>query len=172
VGHHEGGRGTSGTPSGPHAADVTGGTSVSCTGVETGADEDLASLLAANQAFYTAFETRDLDAMSDVWERSSRATCTHPGWATLRGWPHVQASFFALFGGSSSLQFVLTEAQAHVHGDTGWVTVDEDLLGDQHGATVAALNLFARDRHGRWRMVAHHGSSVNGPPPRIVRRDL
>ena len=140
--------------------------------METGADEDLASLLAANQAFYTAFETRDLDAMSAVWERSGRATCTHPGWATLRGWPHVQASFFALFGGSSSLQFVLTETQAHVHGDTGWVTVDEDLLGDQHGATVAALNLFTRDPHGRWRIVAHHGSPVNGPPPRIVRRDL
>ena len=140
--------------------------------METGADEDLASLLAANQAFYTAFETRDLDAMSSVWERSGRATCTHPGWATLRGWPHVQASFFALFGGPSSLQFVLTETKAHVHGDAGWVTVDEDLLGDQHGATVAALNLFARDGHGSWRMVAHHGSPVNGPPPRIVRRDL
>ncbi len=140
--------------------------------METGADEDLASLLAANQAFYTAFETRDLDAMSAVWERSGRATCTHPGWATLRGWPHVQASFFALFGGPSTLQFVLTEAKAHVHGDAGWVTVDEDLLGDQHGATVAALNLFARDPHGCWRMVAHHGSPVNGPPPRIVRRDL
>jgi len=140
--------------------------------VEADADQDLASLLAANEAFYAAFETGDLDAMSALWERSARATCTHPGWATLRGWAHVQASFFALFGRQTALQFVLTEAQAHVHGDTGWVTVDEDLLGDQHGATVAALNLFARDAHGRWRMVAHHGSPVNGPPPRIVRREL
>ncbi|MEJ7765893.1 MAG: nuclear transport factor 2 family protein, partial [Acidimicrobiales bacterium] len=61
--------------------------------METGADPDLASLLLANQAFYTAFETRDLDVMSALWERSSRVTCTHPGWSTLRGWPHVQASF-------------------------------------------------------------------------------
>lgn len=136
---------------------------------ETEADET--SLLAANAVFYTAFETRDLDAMSALWEHSARVTCTHPGWATLRGWPHVEASFYALFAGKSSLQFMLTEAQVHIHGETGWVTVDEDLLGDQHGATVAALNLFARDGHGRWRMVAHHGSSVNGPPPRIVRRE-
>ena len=28
---------------------------------------------AANQAFYDAFEQRDLDAMSDLWERSERA---------------------------------------------------------------------------------------------------
>ncbi|MDQ4098748.1 MAG: DUF4440 domain-containing protein, partial [Actinomycetota bacterium] len=24
--------------------------------------------------------------MSRVWEHSERVVCTHPGWATLRGW--------------------------------------------------------------------------------------
>ena len=56
---------------------------------------------AANRRFYEAFERRDLDAMSDLWERSDRATCTHPGWATLRGWGPIAASFFALFQGPS-----------------------------------------------------------------------
>jgi ketosteroid isomerase-like protein len=100
--------------------------------------------------------------MSDAWERSDRATCTHPGWATLRGWGPIAASFFALFQGPQQLQFVLTEEHIEVVGDAGWATVDENLLGAQGGATVAALNLFVRNpADGSWRLVGHHGSVVN-----------
>jgi ketosteroid isomerase-like protein len=119
------------------------------------------AVLAANHCFYDAFERRDLDAMSDLWDRSDRSTCTHPGWATLRGWGRIASSFFALFQGPQSLQFLLTEEQAHVLGDVAWVSVDENLLGAEGGATVAALNVFVRDGEGRWRMVCHHGSVVN-----------
>jgi len=104
-----------------------------------------------------------MDAMSDLWERSERATCTHPGWPTLRGWGPIAASFFALFQGPQDLQFLLTEERVQVHGDAGWVTVDENLLGAQGGATVAAVNLFVRDALGAWRLVCHHGSVVNSP---------
>src|SRR4051794_15979367 len=41
--------------------------------------ETLDAVLAANSAYYEAFEMCDMDAMSDVWEHSDRATCTHPG---------------------------------------------------------------------------------------------
>jgi hypothetical protein len=106
-----------------------------------------------------------MDAMSELWERSDRATCTHPGWATLRGWGKIAASFFALFQ-AQQLQFLLTEEHAQVAGNTAWVTVDENLLGDQGGATVAALNVFVRHPDsGSWRMVAHHGSVVGSPGP-------
>ncbi|HSS09633.1 MAG TPA: nuclear transport factor 2 family protein [Acidimicrobiales bacterium] len=118
------------------------------------------AVLAANRRFYEAFEARDLDAMSDLWERSERSTCTHPGWATLRGWGRIASSFFALFQGPQSLQFVLTEERAQIVGDVGWVSVDENLLGAQGGATVAALNVFVRDSEGEWRLVCHHGSVV------------
>lgn len=133
-------------------------------------DEDEVAVLAANRTFYDAFERRDLDTMSELWERSARAVCTHPGWATLRGWSQISASFFALFRGQGTLQFVLTQEEAAMRGDVAWVSVDENLLGDQGGSTVAALNVFARDRHGRWRMVAHHGSVVNGPLPTFTLR--
>ena len=116
---------------------------------------------AANQAFYDAFEQRDLDAMSDAWERSDRATCTHPGWPTLRGWGKVAASFFTLFSGSQRLQFLLTNEHIEVCGAVAWVSVDENLLGDQGGNTVAALNVFSYDDdRARWRLVCHHGSVV------------
>jgi SnoaL-like domain len=105
--------------------------------------------------------------MSDLWERSDRSTCTHPGWATLRGWGPIASSFFALFQGPRQIQFVLTEERAEVVGDMAWVSVDENLLGDQGGATIAAVNIFvrsgARSAAGGdgWRLVCHHGSVIN-----------
>jgi len=113
----------------------------------------------ANRRFYDAFEARDLDAMSDVWEHTDRVSCTHPGWRTLHGWGAVSGSWFALFGGPSPLQFILTDEVVSVIGDAAWVTVDENLISADGGGTVAAVNLFVRDGP-RWRLVAHHGSAV------------
>jgi ketosteroid isomerase-like protein len=130
----------------------------------------LAAVQAAQQAFYDAFEARDLDAMSELWEHSDRVVCTHPGWRTLRGWGAVSGSWFALFRGPNPLQFILTDEVVVVDGDLAWVTGDENLIGSgpgdvgDLGGTVAALNLFRRHPtdHGgeRWLLVAHHGSAV------------
>lgn len=122
--------------------------------------DDEAAVRAVNRAFYDAFEARDLDAMSDCWEHSDRVVCTHPGWRTLRGWGAVSGSWFALFGGPSPLQFILTDEVVAVAGDAAWVTVDENLISpEMGGGTVAAVNLFVRGAD-RWRLVAHHGSVV------------
>jgi hypothetical protein len=119
------------------------------------------AVLAANRRYYEAFEARDLDAMSDLWERSDRALCTHPGWATLEGWGAVAASFFALFQNGQQIQFVLTRERVTVAGGTAWVSLDENLLGDQGGVTVATINIFvAAAESGVWRMICHHGSVV------------
>ena len=139
-----------------------------------GGDGDVTSrtdeVAAANRAFYAAFEARDLDAMAEVWERSGRATVTHPGWPALRGWPRVAASWEAIFHGTPYIQFFLTEEEVDVTGDVAWVTLTENILqaagppddsgaGPLSNATVAAVNVFVRDA-GRWRMVVHHGSPV------------
>ena len=118
-----------------------------------------AALLDANAAFYAAFEARDLDAISEVWLHEDHIACTHPGWATLHGWPAVAASWFALFQGDGAMQFILTNVHAHVAGDAGWVTCDENLLAGPQAQTVAATNVFVR-RGGAWRLVVHHGSGI------------
>ncbi|HEX3621882.1 MAG TPA: nuclear transport factor 2 family protein [Acidimicrobiales bacterium] len=122
-------------------------------------DQD--DVAAANLAFYAAFEARDLDAMSKLWEHSDRIVCTHPGWASLRGWAQVAASFFALFQNAQNLQFILTKETASVQGDIAWVSVDENILQGANATTVAALNLFLRDATGEWMLVAHHASPVS-----------
>ena len=118
-------------------------------------------VLAANRAFYAAFEARDMDAMSDVWEHSDRAACVHPGWGRLNGWAAISASWFALFQNGQNLQFILTNERVDIVDEVAWVSCDENLLSDQQvGGTVAALNVFVRDDAGGWRLVVHHGSPV------------
>jgi ketosteroid isomerase-like protein len=128
--------------------------------VPASAPDDQAAVLAANEAFYAAFEQRDLDAMSNVWDHADRVVCTHPGWLPRRGWGAVAASWFALFTNGQNLQFILTDEQAAADGDFGWVSCIENILGDgASSGSVAALNLFVR-QGGVWKLVAHHGSPV------------
>jgi ketosteroid isomerase-like protein len=130
------------------------------------ADPDAAAVLAANAAFYAAFEARSLDAMAEVWERTSRVTVVHPGWAALHGWAKVATSWDAIFRGPAPHVFVSDE-EVRVHGDVAWVACYEHLL-DSVGAleggpiddvTIATTNVFARAGDG-WRLVLHHGSPV------------
>jgi len=123
---------------------------------------DAQAVAAANAAFYAAFETGDLDAMSDCWEHSERVVCVHPGWPALRGWGAVSASWLALFRGPERLQFILTDEAVEVVGDVGWVSVEENILGAQ-AATVATVNVFVRHGAG-WQIVAHHGAPVTARP--------
>lgn len=116
-------------------------------------------LVAANAAFYAAFEQRDLDAMSEVWLHEDHVVCTHPGWASLHGWAAVASSWFALFQGDAQMQFILTKVEATVRGEVGWVTVDENLIAGPQAQTVAAVNLFER-HEGRWKLVLHAGSGI------------
>ena len=119
---------------------------------------------AANRAFYAALEARDLDAMGDVWEHSDRVVVTHPGWPMLRGWAKVAGSWDAIFRNTGYIQFVLTDEDVTVEGDTAWVTLDENILqsgGDDElsGSRATTINVFVRDE-GAWRLVVHHASPV------------
>ena len=119
----------------------------------------IAAVLEANRSFYDAHEARDLDAMRAVWEHSDRVVCVHPGWPILRTWPHVEESWRRILTGPGRNQFILTNEAVAVHGDTAWVTLDENLVGSGGTGTVAATNLYVQ-RDEQWLLVAHHGSPV------------
>jgi ketosteroid isomerase-like protein len=122
--------------------------------------DHVADVLAANQAFYGAFEARDLDLMADIWDHGDDVACTHPGWSTLHGWGPIGASWAALLSNGERLQFIVADELVRVCGSMAWVACTENLLAeDGFGGTVAALNVFER-HDDRWVMVAHHGSPV------------
>jgi SnoaL-like domain len=121
---------------------------------------EIIAVLGANQAFYDAHESRDIDAMRAVWEHSDRVVCTHPGWPILRTWPVVEESWRRILGGPGRNQFILTNEAVTIHGDMAWVTLDENLVDAGGTGTVAATNLFVRTASADWLLVVHHGSPV------------
>jgi ketosteroid isomerase-like protein len=125
---------------------------------------DEAQVLEVNRRFYEAFEGGDMDALAATWEHSERAVCTHPGWSTIHGWPEVANSWEAIMRSGGAPQFILTAERVELAGDTAWVTLDENLIGaGGTGVAVAALNILVRGADGRWRLVAHHASSIVRP---------
>ena len=113
----------------------------------------------ANQAFYDAHEARDLEAMATIWDHGHGVVCVHPGWPILRGWEEVEQSWRQIFVGPGRNQFILTNQEFVVVGDSAWVTLEENLVDRGETGTVAATNIFTRI-DGEWKLVAHHGSPV------------
>jgi hypothetical protein len=54
-------------------------------------------ILAVNDAFYRAFEKKDIEAMSAVWSQGNGSLCIHPGWDILRGWKAISTSWQKIF---------------------------------------------------------------------------
>lgn len=134
-----------------------------CHRKDVSSERDIEAVVAINAAYYDAFERRDFDVISDVWEHSDRVLCTHPGWSTLRGWAAVSASWVALLSNAQRLQFILTNERIGVAGDAAWVSVDENVMDGPDASTVAALNVYVRAPASvfGWAMVVHQGSLVH-----------
>ena len=121
------------------------------------------AVLAANRAFYDAFNKRDTYAMEHLWALEHRASCIHPGWAPLFGRQTIMASWRAIFGSPEPPTIETTDAHVVMLGGAAFVTCVEHLAD----ATIAATNVFVQER-GEWRLVHHHGGPM--PPSRASRR--
>ena len=124
---------------------------------------DDAAVLAANKAFYDAFEALDLAAMSRVWAHRPTAVCVHPGWEILTGWAAVRESWRAIFAGTGYMRFEASDLTIDVIENVARVTCVENLFQVVEGHTihsqVAATNLFVRTGEG-WKLLVHHGSPI------------
>jgi uncharacterized protein (TIGR02246 family) len=124
---------------------------------------DADAVTAANEAFYAAFESVDLDRMEALWDVDEGVTCVHPGWQMLRGRARIMRSWALIFANTPYIQFFLTDVDVEVSGDIAVVTCSENILtsvGDETGdAHVVATNVFHRRDDG-WRLRVHHGSPV------------
>ena len=121
---------------------------------------DIERVSAANQSFYIAHETRNIEAMTAIWEHSDRVVCVHPGWPILRGWDDVLQSWVGIFRGPGQSQFILTNELVVADGTLAYVSIDENLV-DESGSTssTSGLNIFSWN-DGRWLMVVHHASPI------------
>lgn len=129
--------------------------------------QDEKEVAKANESFYSAFESLNVQQMESVWAKDADIQCGHPGWRILRGWKPVMESWQRIFENTPQIRFMLTDVAIEVRGELALVTLYENLNSSLEGENVAAMilttNIFRKGPDG-WRMIHHHGSSVAQPP--------
>lgn len=115
---------------------------------------DEEALLAANAAYYQAFQLADFKAMSAIWH-DGEVTCVHPGWRLIEGRGAVLESYRLIFLNPRQEAVVCQDERVIVTGDMARVLCVETV----GGGALAATNLFIRDG-GAWRLVHHQASPI------------
>jgi ketosteroid isomerase-like protein len=126
-------------------------------------ETDSEAVRRANLGFYDAFSKLDRARMEEVWLRSARVQCTHPGWRRLVGFSAVMDSWQRIFENTFEMTFEVTGVEISVAGDLAWVVCTENINSRTYDgparSQVEATNVFER-HDGRWLLVHHHGSPV------------
>lgn len=126
---------------------------------------DEQAVIAANAAFYRAFEKKDIEAMATVWSQGTGSLCIHPGREVLRGWDSVRSSWEKIFRGTSYIEIDIEVIKIEVQGDFAYVILVEKVLqvaGNRRAkAQSIATNLYERMAQ-KWYLIHHHGSMVMG----------
>jgi ketosteroid isomerase-like protein len=113
------------------------------------------------QAFYQAFETRDIDAMMATWAEDEDIVCIHPGGIRHVGYESVRQTFDLLFAGTAKLTFRLDQVVLLETVGLAMQSAIEHVEAGNEGArgTAVATNVLMRTPSG-WRVVCHHASSA------------
>ena len=123
----------------------------------------IAEVTAANERFYRAFESLDIEQMAGVWVQDETAQVVHPGWTLKSGWGEVRESWAVIFRNTSYMEFQLIDVHVMVSGPWARVTCTENLRsvsgGQENLGIVQATNLYTLSGE-EWLMVHHHGSPI------------
>lgn len=119
---------------------------------------DRRAILSANDAFYKAFQGRDIRAMAEIWAASAAVTCIHPGWRPLFGREAVLGSWAAILAGREAPSIARVRPEVSVLGDTGYVLCYEVL----DAVFLVATNIFVREAKV-WRLVHHQAGAAPSP---------
>jgi ketosteroid isomerase-like protein len=123
-------------------------------------------VLIANEAFYKAFASRDMDSMDALWANHVSVACIHPGWNVLRGRELVIASWRSILGSEHSPDVTCGNASAHVLGESAFVICEEQVADD----ILIATNVFVREEGG-WKMAHHQAAPIASDSLEIVQSD-
>jgi ketosteroid isomerase-like protein len=118
-------------------------------------------VLASNEAFYDAFNTRDIDAMDKLWAERAPVVCLHPGSTALHGRTQVIRSWHSILSSEGAPRVSIEGTRVVMLGETAMVLCYERVTDPETGtgAVLAATNVFVRES-GEWRLVHHHSSAI------------
>jgi ketosteroid isomerase-like protein len=135
--------------------------------------DDRETVLRANEAFYQAFEGRDLAGMALLWAQSADDCCIHPGWEVVRGFRGVMQSWRSIFSTGVPMRFRITDVHVSVEGDVARVhNVENIYVGDSKEplGRVAVTHIWLR-RGAGWALALHHGSPIATDEPSTLPSD-
>lgn len=124
---------------------------------------DTQAVLAANQAFYRAFEKKDIEAMGRIWSKGSGSFCIHPGRGVLKSWDQICLSWEQIFKNTSYFEIETDIITVEISDNLAYLVLTENLLqvvrGKRLEAQSVATNIFERMSQ-QWYLVHHHGSPL------------
>ncbi|MBD2245021.1 nuclear transport factor 2 family protein [Nostoc sp. FACHB-888] len=120
-------------------------------------------VLAANAAFYRAFERKDIEAMSAIWSQGTGSFCIHPGSNILRGWKEIRTSWEQIFKNTAYIEINTDIISTEINDNIAYVILRENVFQVVNGrrleAQSTATNIF-QFLGGKWYLLHHHGSPV------------
>ncbi|KAA3628851.1 MAG: SgcJ/EcaC family oxidoreductase [Proteobacteria bacterium] len=120
----------------------------------------------AEQAFYEAFETGNLEVMMQVWAADETIACIHPLQRPLSGVDEIRTGWEQIFAGEPPMEFRVSRLHRTQSEDVAIHIVEENILVGKERephAPVLATNIYRREEDG-WRLMLHHSS----PAPRTT----
>jgi ketosteroid isomerase-like protein len=118
--------------------------------------DDTTRILEANEAFYSAFNRKDAEAMEAVWSSRDDVSCLHPGWNVLRGRDAVLDSWRSILSNPQQPRIVVGGAEVTLLGDVAFVVCREMVAG----SPLVATNIYALE-DGAWKLVHHQSGPVS-----------
>jgi len=120
-------------------------------------------VLATNEAFYRAFEKKDMEAMSLVWSQGTGSCCIHPGRNVLRGWKDIRPSWEIIFKNTNYIEVEIEVISTEIRDNIAYLIIIEKVLqisiGRRVQAQSIATNIFER-MASKWYLIHHHGSPL------------
>ncbi|MDF5739445.1 MULTISPECIES: nuclear transport factor 2 family protein [unclassified Nostoc] len=120
-------------------------------------------VLAANAAFYRAFERKDIETMSAVWSQGTGSFCIHPGSNILRGWKEIRTSWEQIFKNTAYIEINTDIIATELSDNIAYVVLRENVFqvvgARRLEAQSTATNIF-QFLGGKWYLVHHHGSPI------------
>ena len=117
----------------------------------------------ANDNFYFAVTSADLEQMDQIWVNSPESVCVHPGREALFGYDEIRESWLAIFENTESMSISASGQRITIVKDVAWVICNETIslmTADGLAAAAAQATNIYRRIADQWKLILHHASPV------------
>lgn len=118
-------------------------------------NEQVQSILKANELFYQAMINGDYSSMEPLWSASDDVTVIHPGWPALHGREAVMDSWRRIMTGPSTRDIFCRNARCCLADKMAFVVCSECFPEGE----LVATNIFVLEQ-GEWKIIHHQGGPI------------